>query len=110
MVLDVMLENDSVTITIDNPFHFDMDSVMGEVEKLTSSKNVRLNGIDVRGLIPKMIRGIAGCEGGCPANAKNLVEKGFRNFELKYIEGGILSATTLIPDGRTLHLKMFPEF
>jgi hypothetical protein len=110
MVLDVKLGNDSVTITIDNPFHFDMDSVMAEIERLASSKDLTLNGIDVKGLIPKMIRGIAGCEGGCPANAKSLVEKGFRNFELKYIEGGILSATTDVPDGRTLHLKMFPEF
>jgi len=110
MLLEVILDNDSVTITIDKPFHFDMDSVMEEIEKFTSSKNVILNGIDVRGLIPKMIRGIAGCEGGCPANAKNLVEQGFRNFELKYIEGGILSAEAVISTGKTLHLKMFPEF
>lgn len=110
MLLDVILDNDSVTVAIDNPFHFDIDSVMGEIEKFTSSKNVALSGIDVRGLIPKMIRGIAGCEGGCPANARNLVEQGFRNFELKYIEGGILSAKADIPGGTSLHLKMFPEF
>ena len=110
MLLDVILDNDSVTVTIDNPFHFDMDAVMGEIEMFTSSKKAALNGIDVRGLIPKMIRGIAGCEGGCPANAKSLVEKGFKNFELKYIEGGILSAKASTPSGKTLHLKMFPEF
>ncbi len=110
MLLDVTLDNDSVTITIDNPFHFNMDSVMGKIEGFTASKNTALNGIDVRGLIPKMIRGITGCEGGCPANAKNLVERGFKNFELKYIEGGILSAKASIPNGKTLRLKMFPEF
>jgi hypothetical protein len=110
MLMDVILNNDSITVSIDNPFHVDLDLVMGEIEKFTSSKNVALSGVDVRELIPKMIRGIAGCESGCPANAKNLVEQGFRNFELKYIEGGILSAKATISDGTTLHLKMFPEF
>ncbi len=108
--MDVTLDSDSATITIDDPFHFDMDSVMGEIAKFLSSKDVVLDGIDVRGLLPRMIRGIAGCQGGCPANAKSLVEQGFRNFELKYVEGGILSAKTAVPGGRTLHLKMFPEF
>jgi hypothetical protein len=110
MLLDVMLDNESITVTIDNPFHFDMDSLMEEIREFAASRNAALNGTDVAGIIPKMIRGIAGCEGGCPANAKNLVEKGFKNFELKYIEGGILSAKTDMPDGKTLHLKMFPEF
>ena len=110
MLLDVTLGSDSITIAIDNPFHFDMDSVMREIEEFAASKNVAVQGTDVRGLIPKMIRGIAGCEGGCPANAKGLVEKGFRNFELQYIEGGILSARTSFSNGEMLHLKMFPEF
>jgi hypothetical protein len=87
-----------------------MDAVMEKLARFTASKNVSLNGIDVRGLIPKMIRGVSGCEGGCPANAKNLVEQGFRNFTLKYIEGGILSAEAVTPGGKILRLKMFPEF
>ncbi len=110
MLLDVILDSDSTTVSIDDPFHIDMDAVMAEIEKFLSSKDVGLDRIDVRGLLPKMIRGIAGCQGGCPANAKSLVERGFKNFELKYIEGGILSAKTAVPGGRTLHLKMFPEF
>ena len=110
MLLDVILDNDSLTITIDNPFHPVMDSVMGKIEEFAASKNAALNGTDVRGLIPEMIRGIAGCEGGCPANARSLVERGYGNFDLKYIEGGILSAQVGLEGANILRLKMFPEF
>jgi hypothetical protein len=110
MLLDVILGNDSVTITIEDPFRFDSDFVMKEINGFVASKKIALNGIDVKGLIPKMIRGIAGCEKGCPANAKSLVEQGYRNFDLKYIEGGILSAQVSLEGGSILQLKMFPEF
>lgn len=110
MLLDVSLEKDSLSINIENPFHADIDAIAKEIEGFTAGKNVSLDGLDVKGLIPKMIRGIAGCEDGCPSNAKSLVEKGFRNFELKYIEGGILSAKAAVGDGKSLALKMFPEF
>ncbi len=110
MLLDVNIGDDSITIPIDNPFRTDIDAIMKKVEYFAFSRNVPLNGIDIAGLIPRMIRGIAGCESGCPANAKNLAEKGFKGFTLKYIEGGILSAEMPIDKERTLSLKMFPEF
>jgi hypothetical protein len=110
MILDVSLDNDSITIPIENPFHLDMDSLMARIEGFAASKEARINGIDIRGLIPQMIRGIAGCERGCPADAKSLTERGSKQFELKYIEGGILSARANIEDGKFLHLKIFPEF
>jgi hypothetical protein len=110
MLLDVALDNESLTITIDDPFHFDMDSVLKEIEEFVSSRKAALNGTDVRGLILQMIKGIAGCEGGCPANARSLVERGYGNFDLKYIEGGILSAMVGVEGGAVLSLKMFPEF
>ncbi len=110
MLLDVILGKDSLTITIEDPFHFDSDSVMREINGFASSKNISLDDVDVKGLIPKMIRGIAGCESGCPANAKSLVERGYGNFDLKYIEGGILSAHANLKKGNTLQIKMFPEF
>ncbi len=110
MLLDVMLGKDSRTITIEDPFHFDLASVIKEIEGFAASKSVSLSGIDVTGLIPKMIRGIAGCENGCPSNAKGLVEQGYRNFILKYIEGGILSAEADLGTGGVLQFKMFPEF
>lgn len=110
MLLDIVLDNDSLTITIEDPFHFDGDTLIEKIHKFAASKEISLLGIDVEGLIPKMIRGIAGCENGCPANAKALVEQGYQSFTLKYIEGGILSAHASLEGGKSLHLKMFPEF
>lgn len=110
MELDVSLDNESISIPIDNPFQIDADSMAQRIEAFLAEKNEALNGIDVRGLIPKMVRGIAGCEGGCPANARSLVSQGYKNFALDYIEGGILSAKVVTGGGKTLQLKMFPEF
>lgn len=110
MLLDVKLEKESLSINIENPFHADVEAMTKDIEGFAGKKGVSLNNVDVKGLIPKMIRGIAGCEDGCPSNAKSLVEKGFGNFELKYIEGGILSAKTGVGESKVLELKMFPEF
>jgi hypothetical protein len=110
MELDVCVEDDCLSLSIDKPFQADIDSLTGEIERFAVSRNASLNGIDIRGLIPKMIRGVAGCEGGCPANAKAFVREGFGNFSLDYIEGGILAAQVRTEDSKTLQLKMFPEF
>ena len=110
MLLDIVLDNDSLSVIIEDPFRFDRAALMKEIHRFAASKEISLLGIDVEGLIPKMIRGIAGCENGCPANAKTLVEQGYRSFTLKYIEGGILSAQAGLGGEKTLQLKMFPEF
>ena len=110
MLLDVTLGNDSISIDIEDPFHADIDSIVEKVRGFTESRDMPLHDIDVAGLVPKMIRGIAGCEGGCPANALDFVERGFRNFKLKYIEGGILAASLDIETGKSLQFKMFPDF
>ena len=110
MLLDVTLGNDSLSIDIEDPFHVDVDSIVAKIKGFTEPRNVPLDDIDVAGLVPRMIRGIAGCEGGCPANALDLVDRGFRNFELKYIEGGILAASLDIETGKSLQFKMFPDF
>ena len=47
---------------------------------------------------------------GCPADAKGFVSRGFQNFRLEYIEGGILSAKAQATDGKELQIRMFPEF
>lgn len=110
MLLDVNLDNESVSLDIENPFNPDLDAIMVKIEGLAASKKIALNGTDIKGLIPKMIRGIAGCKSGCPANALSFVEQGFKNFELKYIEGGILLAKASIENGKLLQIKMFPDF
>ncbi|HUK99517.1 MAG TPA: hypothetical protein VLX29_01535 [Nitrospirota bacterium] len=110
MELDVRIDKDSISIGIDNPFHLDLDAMVGRIEQFLTLKGQKLNGLDVRGLLPRMVKGIAGCEAGCPADAKNVVKQGYKNFKLDYIEGGILSATVEIEHGKTLSLKLFPDF
>jgi hypothetical protein len=110
MELVVSLGNDSVSIPIDNPFLLDQELLMGKLREFLLFHGAGLDGLDIQGLIPMMIRGIAGCERGCPADAKGLVSRGFEKFELQYIEGGILSAKAVASTGDFLILKMFPDF
>jgi hypothetical protein len=110
MTLDVIIDKDSMSIEIADPFHLDLDGIVGKMDQFSSTKGISIAGLDIRGLVPAMIKGIAGCERGCPADAKGLVSNGFKGFELEYIEGGILSARTSVGDGKFFCLKMFPDF
>ncbi|MCX5717453.1 MAG: hypothetical protein NTW44_03915 [Nitrospirae bacterium] len=110
MEISVSIGNDSISIAIESPFRIDLDSVVGQIEAFCSSKGTAINGVDVRGLISQMARGIAGCERGCPADAKEFVDRGFKEFSLAYIEGGILTAKAVIGNNKELSIKMFPDF
>ncbi len=57
-----------------------------------------------------MIKGVFGCEEGCPADAKRLVSEGYGGFDLEYIEGGILKAQYSLNGSDTLTIKVFPDF
>jgi hypothetical protein len=110
MDLDVSIDQDVLTIRIENPYKLNIEDIMGKINSFANAKGANINDIDIKGLIPKMVRGIAGCESGCPANALQLVQTGFKNFKLSYVEGGILVAKTATKDNKSLELKMFPEF
>jgi len=110
MVLDAVLGDDSVTMDIADPFHPDLTALAGRIDHFVNTRGADISGLDIKELILRMIKGIAGCEKGCPADAKGLVARGFEGFELEYIEGGILSAEALLRDGRHFYLKMFPDF
>lgn len=110
MELDVSIGEESLSINIENPFRLDIDDVLENIHDFVLAKGAQINGLDIKGLLPQMVRGIAGCEGGCPADAKNLVSQGYDNFEISYIEGGILSAKAVLEEGTLLELRMFPEF
>lgn len=110
MELDVRVGDKSLSIPINNPFHLDIESLAGQIDTFLSSQGAGPAGLDIRGLLPKMVKGIAGCESGCPANAKSFVSRGFAKFELAYIEGGILQARAPLENGKSLSLKMFPDF
>lgn len=110
MELDVHVAGKSLSIPIDNPFHLDIDATVKQIESFLSAQDTPANGLDIRGLVPKLVKGIAGCEGGCPADAKSLVSRGFKNFKLAYIEGGILEARAVTENGKNVAIKMFPDF
>jgi hypothetical protein len=110
MVLDVIIDYESLELDIADPFHPDIDALILRIEQFVHTKGADISSLDVKELILRMIRGIVGCEKGCPSDAKGIVSRGFEGFELQYIEGGILSAHALLGNGRRLAFKMFPDF
>ncbi len=110
MILDVFIDGASVSVNIDKPHQPDLDAIYSRIERLAFSKGIAIDSMDVKGLIEKMIRGIAGCERGCPANAKYLVSTGYKSFKVEYVEGGILTAHAKTGNGVVLTFKMFPDF
>lgn len=110
MVLDVIINNASISVQIDKPHKPDIDAIHLQIQRFALSKETEIETLDVKGLILNMIRGIAGCERGCPANAKDLEAAGYKGFSVQYIEGGILTAHIITENGNILYLKMFPDF
>jgi hypothetical protein len=110
MILEAKVQDAAITIPVDDVFRADLEAIHGQIEALAASKGSDVSELDVRGLLPAMIKGIAGCERGCPADAKSLIARGYKTFDLRYIEGGILTAQTKTPNGSVLSLKMFPDF
>ncbi len=108
MEIEVTVGNNSATFNVQNPFHLNPGELAAEVKE--RFPGVDLNGVDLEGLLPRMVRGVYGCEEGCPADAKALVKEGYRDFSIKYIEGGILLAQCMLPGEVTLSVKVFPEF
>jgi len=110
MELDVRMGKEALSIIIENPFRLDTDTIVGRIEKFVATGGMETKDLDIRGLLPRMVKGIAGCEAGCPSDARSVVKKGHQQFSLEYIEGGILSATAQLGQGQTLSLKLFPDF
>lgn len=110
MDLDVRINDKSVSIAISDPYRPDIIAMTERITRFAADQGAMVNGLDLSGLLPRLIRGVVGCEEGCPANAKELVERGYSDFELKYVEGGILTATACTSGGHTLALRLFPDF
>jgi hypothetical protein len=109
MLLDVIIDGQSVSVRIDDPHRPDLEMIFSEIERFTSSKETEIEALDIKGLISAMIRGIVGCERGCPANAKYLESVGHKGFTVRYVEGGVLTANIKTGD-QMLSLRMFPDF
>ncbi|MBC8413069.1 MAG: hypothetical protein ISR96_00060 [Nitrospira sp.] len=110
MDIDISIDSESFEVNIENPHRFDIDSVVSDIAAFGDKLGVDFNQLDIKTLIPRMIRGVAGCEGGCPADAKSFVRQGFNDFSLDYIEGGILSAVLQQDNGKKVTVKIFPDF
>lgn len=110
MDLDVAIGNESLPVNIENPFRFDIAAVMSNIIDFGNENEVDLIPFQLDELIKRMIKGVAGCEKGCPSDAKSIVRDGFGNFTLDYVEGGILTATQELNNNKTLQIKIFPGF
>ncbi len=110
MELEVKLDGKDYTLSVENPFSLDPQKVSEELKDRFKDRADELATLDIEGLLPRMIKGVFGCEEGCPADAKRLVAEGYGVFHLEYIEGGILSATCKLKDGSPLEIKVFPDF
>lgn len=110
MDIDVKIDKESLHIEVDNPYKVDVPQVAKEIHDFGSKFGVDLLPLDIERLIPRMIRGVAGCEGGCPSDAMRMVREGFGAFKLEYVEGGILTAVQTLDDGKPIEVKIFPDF
>ncbi|HSW64491.1 MAG TPA: hypothetical protein VLH56_14470 [Dissulfurispiraceae bacterium] len=110
MMLEINIDGASETMQIPDAYRPDLPAISAQIEQLANRKGIGLASLDMSGLIRAMIKGIAGCERGCPADAKGLTARGYDGFELNYVEGGILTARSVVGSGTRLTVKMFPDF
>ncbi|RMD51713.1 MAG: hypothetical protein D6828_06815 [Nitrospirae bacterium] len=112
MDIEISYKGDSHHIEVENPYKMDAKAVSKEMEEFLNQHGLKkdeIKDLNIAELLPKMVRGVAGCEAGCPANAYSLVKSGVGSYKLKYIDGGILTAYTPVKDG-TIEIKVFPGF
>ncbi len=110
MDIDIMKGTETFTIHIDNPFSFNVNYTVEKILDFAKKAGIDLSGRELEDLIARMVKGIAGCEHGCPADALSLVRSGFGEFKLAYIDGGILSAQFTDGDRDPLEIRIFPGF
>ncbi len=110
MEIDVKIGSKTLPVEIENPYKFDLAQVTENIIDFGMKSGADLTALEIDKLIPRMIRGVAGCEGGCPSDAQHLVRQGFGSFKLSYIEGGILTALFNLDNDTPLEIKIFPDF
>lgn len=110
MDIDVKIDKESLHIEVENPYKVDVPGVTKDIHDFGNKFGIDLTPFNIEDLIPRMIRGVAGCEGGCPTDAMRMVREGFGKFKLEYVEGGILTAVQTLESGKPLEVKIFPDF
>lgn len=94
-------------ISFDDLERAEVSEIAEKIGEVTGQYGVSISNLDVVGLVPKMIRGVFGCQHGCPGDAKGVASAGHSHFNLEYVEGGILSATA---KDQSFSINVFPEF
>jgi len=110
MDIEISVNGDSFSINVENPHRFNVSDRMEDIFDFGNTSGVDLSPYALDTLIPLMIRGVAGCEAGCPSDAMGVARRGFGDFKIEYIEGGILKAVQKLENGDPLEVKIFPDF
>jgi len=110
MDIDVSINGKSHGIHVENPHRFDVNGSMNDILDFGREHDADLATYELERLIPLMIQGVAGCEAGCPSDAMGVARRGFGDFRIEYIEGGILTARQNLESGKPLEIKIFPDF
>jgi hypothetical protein len=114
MDIEIKYGEESLHVEVSNPYKMDAVSVAKKMAGFLGNHGFDSSEIDqlyLPELLPKMVRGVAGCESGCPANAYSLVRSGFKSYKLEYIDGGILTAKNVLKNGQApVVIKIFPDF
>lgn len=110
MDIDVNFQGRSLPIKVADPYRMDTRDVVHRITTFLDGETAADDGLALEQLLPQMVRGVAGCEGGCPADARWLVRRGFGDYQLNYIDGGILTAKRELTPDSFLEIKIFPEF
>jgi len=110
MEIEVLIDNDSLPINVVDPHKIDHEAVNRRIHGFLQQAGIHdVSALNIPLLLPKMVRGVAGCEAGCPANAQSLVREGVDGYTLAYVEGGVLTARRPVGE-RKLEIKIFPDF
>jgi len=110
MDIDISINGHSYSINVENPHRFHISDVMKDITGFGNKFGVDLSPFELDVLIPRMIRGVVGCEAGCPSDAMGVARRGFGKFRIEYVEGGILTASQKLENGNPLEIKVFPDF
>ena len=113
MDIEISFAGDALHLEVENPYKMNTGEVATKMSAFLKDKGVddaHIKELFLSDLLPKMVRGVAGCEAGCPANAHMLVRTGFKDYSLQYIEGGILSAKQSPGSSQVVEIKVFPDF
>lgn len=110
MDIDIRINGKSHAIHVENPHRFNVDEAMSGILQFGIDNGADLALCHLDELLPLMVRGVAGCEAGCPSDAMGVARRGFGKFTIEYVEGGILTAAQQLENGAPLEIKIFPDF